>query len=77
MFEAGPDDGSDSRVFFGFNEGLVLFRNELTRIFLPGASIGRTDANGNAIMATNCRITKRRSALLSPTPWIISVRCSL
>ena len=44
VFEAGPDDGPDSRVYFGFNEGLVLFRNELTKIFLPGQGIGRTDA---------------------------------
>jgi|SRR5271165_88210 len=52
VFEAGPDDGPDSRVYFGFNEGLVLFRNELTRIFLPGASLGRTDASGNPIVAS-------------------------
>ena len=31
----GPDDGPDARVFVGAPEGLVLFRNELTHIFLP------------------------------------------
>jgi hypothetical protein len=52
VFETGPDDGPDARLYFGFNEGLVLFRNELTRIFQPGSSIGRTDASGNPIIAT-------------------------
>jgi len=52
VFEAGPDDGPDSRLYFGFNEGLVLFRNELTRIFLPGQSLGRSDAAGNPMMAS-------------------------
>lgn len=51
VFELGPDDGPDARVFEGAPEGLVLFRNELTRIFLPGQAIGRTDANGNPIIA--------------------------
>jgi hypothetical protein len=49
VFESGPDNGPDSRVYAGIPEGLVLFRNELTRIFLPGDSLGRTDANGNLI----------------------------
>jgi len=49
VFVLGPDDGPDSRVFEGRNEGLVLFRNELTRVFLPGSQIGRNDANGNPI----------------------------
>ena len=59
VFEAGPDDGPDSRLYFGNREGLVLFRNELTRIFLPStnqmcsseggantACLGRTQADG-------------------------------
>ena len=50
VFESGPDNGSDSRVYSGIPEGLVLFRNELTRIFLPGDSLGRKDANGNPIV---------------------------
>src|SRR4029077_17839409 len=41
VLESGPDDGPDTRVYFGIDEGLVLFRNELTRIFLPGQSVGR------------------------------------
>jgi cytochrome c553 len=45
VFEAGPDDGPDARVFEGAPEGLVLFRNELTHIFLPGQPIGRIDPN--------------------------------
>jgi hypothetical protein len=52
VFEAGPDDGPDARVYVGAPEGLVLFRNELTHIFMPGDSIGRSDANGNPIKVT-------------------------
>jgi hypothetical protein len=43
VFEAGPDDGPDARVFVGAPEGLVLFRNELTHVFLPGQALGRID----------------------------------
>jgi hypothetical protein len=50
VLEAGPDDGPESRVYSGIPEGLVLFRNELTRIFLPGDLLGRNDANGNPIV---------------------------
>ena len=53
VFSPGPDDGPDSRVYAGIPEGLVLFRNELTRIFLPGSAIGRNDANGNPIVVTS------------------------
>jgi hypothetical protein len=67
VFEGGPDDGPDSRVYFGFNEGLVLFRNELTRIFLPGAGVGRTDANGNAIVATKPHYEETFSAAFANT----------
>ncbi len=59
VFDLGPDDGPDARVYAGAAEGLVLFRNELTRIFLPpttpagtGDSIGRTDASGKTITVT-------------------------
>lgn len=52
VYELGPDDGPDARVYAGVDEGLVLFRNELTRIFLPGQSLGRTDAAGNPVLAT-------------------------
>jgi len=52
VFEAGPDDGPDSRLYFGFNEGLVLFRNELTHIFFPNTSLGRTKADGTPITAS-------------------------
>jgi hypothetical protein len=50
VFESGPDNGPDSRVFSGAPEGLVLFRNELQRVFLPGDSLGRKDASGNPII---------------------------
>ncbi len=50
VFAVGPDDGPDARVYAGVEEGLVLFRNELTRIFLPGQGLGRTDANGNPVL---------------------------
>jgi len=52
VFEPGPDDGPDTRVYFGMNEGLVLFRNELTHIYLPGESLGRKDASGKEITVT-------------------------
>ena len=67
VFEAGPDDGPDSRLYFGFNEGLVLFRNELTRIFLPGQSVGRTDASGNPIIATKPHYEETFSAAFANT----------
>lgn len=51
VFELGPDNGPDDRVYSGVDAGLVLFRNELTVIFLPGQSLGRKDANGNPIVA--------------------------
>jgi hypothetical protein len=46
IFEAGPDDGPDARVFEGAPEGLVLFRNELTHIFLPTQAFGHGTATG-------------------------------
>ncbi|MGI8988945.1 MAG: hypothetical protein ACR2I2_05070 [Bryobacteraceae bacterium] len=46
IFELGPDSGPETRVYAGAPRGLVLFRNELTRIFLPGDSLGRQDATG-------------------------------
>jgi hypothetical protein len=50
IFESGPDNGPDARVYTGAAEGLVLFRNELTRVFLPGDQLGRVDANGNPVV---------------------------
>jgi hypothetical protein len=67
VFEAGPDDGPDSRVYFGMNQGLVLFRNELTRVFTPGQSLGRTDANGKAIVATAPHYEETFSAAFANT----------
>jgi len=46
VFEAGPDDGPDARLFEGAQEGLVLFRNELTHIFLPTQATGHGTAQG-------------------------------
>jgi hypothetical protein len=51
VYELGPDSGPESRVFTGAPHGLVLFRNELTRIFLPGDNLGRKDADGNDLVA--------------------------
>lgn len=51
VYELGPDNGPDDRVYSGVDAGLVLFRNELTVIFLPGQSLGRNGANGNPIVA--------------------------
>lgn len=50
IFELGPDSGPETRVYTGAPRGLVLFRNELTRIFLPGDSLGRPDLNGRDIV---------------------------
>jgi hypothetical protein len=52
VFELGPDNGPDDRVFSGIDAGLVLFRNELTTIFAPGTAVGRVDINGNPVVAT-------------------------
>src|SRR5260370_2152562 len=41
IFDLGPDNGPETRVYIGAPKGLVLFRNQLTRIFLPGDSLGR------------------------------------
>ncbi len=37
VFHLGPDDGPHARIFEGRREGLVFFRNELVRIYGPGA----------------------------------------
>ena len=50
VFESGPDNGPDSRVYTGAPEGLVLFRNELTRIFVPGDQLGRNGADGKPVV---------------------------
>jgi len=70
VFAPGPDDGPEARVYAGIPEGLVLFRNELTRIFLPAPngdptaadSIGRSDANGNVMRATKPHFEETFSA---------------
>lgn len=67
VFEAGPDDGPDARVYVGAPEGLVLFRNELIRIFMPGDAIGRTDANGNPIKVTKPHYEETFSASFANT----------
>lgn len=67
VFELGPDDGPDARVYAGTAEGLVLFRNELTRIFLPGQSTGRVDADGNAIVAATPHYEETFSAAFANT----------
>lgn len=51
VFELGPDNGPDERVYSGMDEGLVLFRNELTVIYLPGSQIGRNGADGKPVTA--------------------------
>jgi hypothetical protein len=67
VFESGPDAGPEERVYAGRSEGLVLFRNELTRIFLPGQSTGRQDANGNPIVATTPHYEETFSAAFANT----------
>lgn len=67
VMEEGPDNGPEQRLYFGANEGLVLFRNELQVIFLPGQNIGRTDANGNPIVAQTAHLEETLSADLNNT----------
>ena len=74
VFEFGPDNGPEARVYEGANEGLVLFRNELTRIFLPGAGptaagtyLGRDDIDGNPIYATGPHYEETFSAAFANT----------
>jgi hypothetical protein len=67
VFELGPDNGPDDRLYSGAPEGLVLFRNELTRIFLPGDSLGRTDTNGNPIKAAGVHYEETFSASFANT----------
>jgi hypothetical protein len=67
VIEEGPDSGPEERVYFGSNEGLVLFRNELQKIFLPGENIGRSDANGNPIVAKTAHLEESLSADLCNT----------
>jgi len=67
VLEDGPDNGPDERVFFGSNEGLVLWRNELQKIYLPGEAIGRTDAKGNPIVAIAPHLEEVLSADLCNT----------
>ena len=65
VFESGPDNGPDARVYTGAQEGLVLFRNELTKIILPGEAIGRNDAGGTPIIATKPHFEETFSAGLA------------
>jgi hypothetical protein len=66
VFEAGPDDGPDARLFVGAQEGLVLFRNELTHIFLPGQAIGRIDpVSGNPVLAKGVHFEETFQAALA------------
>lgn len=76
VFELGPDDGPEQRVFAGIPQGLVLFRNELTHIFLPCPAtvtnppcttdlVGRTDAQGNPVKATTAHFEETFNAALA------------
>jgi hypothetical protein len=51
VFELGPDNGPDDRVYSGVEGGLVLFRNELTVIYPPGSPLGRNGADGKPVIA--------------------------
>jgi hypothetical protein len=68
VFEIGPDDGPDARVYVGAPEGLVLFRNELVHIFLPGQAIGRTDpVTGLPVTAQGVHFEETFQAALANT----------
>lgn len=76
VFELGPDDGPEQRVFAGIPQGLVLFRNELTHVFLPCPTtptnppcttdlVGRTDAQGNPVRAQTAHFEETFNAALA------------
>jgi len=76
VFELGPDDGPEQRVSAGIPQGLVLFRNELTHIFLPCPTtttnppcttdlVGRADAQGNPVKATTAHFEETFNAALA------------
>ncbi|HEV2689181.1 MAG TPA: hypothetical protein VGV35_11520 [Bryobacteraceae bacterium] len=67
IFELGPDDGPELRVYSGVDEGLVLFRNELTHVFLPGQQLGRTDGSGNPVVAASPHYEETFSAAFANT----------
>src|SRR5260370_1738214 len=68
LFEVGPDDGPDARLFVGAPEGLVLCRNELTHIFLPGQPIGRIDpVTGLPVKAQGVHFEETFQAALANT----------
>jgi hypothetical protein len=67
VFELGPDNGPDDRVYAGVEAGLVLFRNELTKIFLPGDSLGRVDANGKPVTVTQPHYEETFNAAVANT----------
>jgi hypothetical protein len=67
VYALGPDAGPESRVYAGRDEGLVLFRNSLIKIFMPGEKIGRTDADGNPIVAATPHYEETVSADLANT----------
>ena len=51
LFALGPDNGPEARVFAGEPKGLVLWRNELTRVFFPGQTVGRANAAGEPLVS--------------------------
>lgn len=74
LLELGPDDGPEGRVYAGVPEGLVLFRNELTHVFvpcLPSATtcttdrVGRNDAQGNPLKAQTAHFEETFNAALA------------
>jgi len=59
VFYFGPDDGPHARIFDGAREGLVLFRNELLRIYGPETMNGMLTG-----IAGNSRLHPRTGAVL-------------
>ena len=62
IFAVGPDNGPEARIFAGEPNGLVLWRNELTRILMPGDRLGRPDGDGNDIILTKPHFEETFSA---------------
>ncbi len=65
LFALGPDNGPEARVLFGAEHGLVLWRNALTRVFLPGEAVGRANATNQTVVAQGPHFEETFSAILA------------
>jgi hypothetical protein len=67
VFELGPDNGPDDRVYSGIDQGLILFRNELTVVYMPGSELGRNGADGKPVVAKTAHYEETFNAATANT----------